>query len=78
MAQVVETPAEMFVDRRERSTIEGPPVRERRQFTNSHEGLSPGAAELARAIDEYKMTHRRRFITYEEMLQVLTDLGYHK
>jgi hypothetical protein len=51
---------------------------ERRQFSNSHDGLSPPAKELAIAIDQYKMTHRRRFITYEEMLQVVLSLGYSK
>lgn len=78
MAQVVATPTGSFVDRRDHSKVEGPPVRERRQFTNSREGLSPDAAELAQAIDQYKMTHRRRFVTYEEMLQVVKSLGYRR
>ena len=51
---------------------------ERRQFTNSHEELSPAARELARAIDTYKLRHRRRFITFEEMLSVIQSLGYSK
>ena len=51
-------------------------MRERRQFTNSLDGLSPEAADLARAIDGYKLRHRRRFITYEEMLSVIKSLGY--
>ena len=54
----------------------GPPQRERRQFTNSHDDLSPEAQELAQAIDSYKLMHRRRFITYEEMLAVMKSLGY--
>jgi len=54
------------------------PICERRQFGNSHEGLSPEAAELARAIDQYKLLHRRRFITFEEMLGVIKSLGYHR
>jgi hypothetical protein len=33
---------------------------------------------LALAIDEYKLHHRRRFITYQEMLDVVEALGYHK
>ena len=45
-------------------------------FANSHEELSPDAAELALAIDGYKLRHRRRFITYEEMLDVVKSLGY--
>lgn len=51
---------------------------ERRQFTNSHSQLSPAARELAEAIDQYKVDNRRRYITFEEMLQVITQLGYHK
>jgi hypothetical protein len=49
---------------------------ERHQFADSHEGLSPAAIELAVAIDNYKMQHRRRFITYEEILGVIESLGY--
>jgi hypothetical protein len=67
-----------FVDRRSGSPAgEGQP-RERRQFANSHDELSPAAQELARAIDGYKLMHRRRFITYEEMLSVVESLGYSK
>ncbi len=40
--------------------------------------LSPDARELATAIDNYKLQHRRRFITFEEMLYVMKMLGYHK
>jgi hypothetical protein len=54
------------------------PVRERRQFTNSHSELTPEARELAIAIDQYKLHHRRRFINYEEMLMVVKSLGYSK
>jgi hypothetical protein len=66
------------VDRRSYDPGVGRPARERRQFANSHEDLSPEACELALAIDEYKLVHRRRFITYEEMLSVVKSLGYHK
>ncbi len=68
----------VFVDRRSHRGNSPTPEYERRQFTNSHEELSPGAQELARAIDQYKLHHRRRFITYEEMLLVITSLGYRK
>lgn len=51
---------------------------ERRQFGSSHSGLSPAAAELANAIDQYKLQHRRRYITCEEMLVVITQLGYRR
>lgn len=69
-------PNPSFVDRRvQDKNIAGT---ERRQFANTYDGLSPRAAELARAIDQYKLHNRRRFITYEEMMNVITDLGYDK
>jgi NTP pyrophosphatase (non-canonical NTP hydrolase) len=68
----------LFVDRRSYDVAGRTPTHERRQFTNSHEGLSPEAQELARAIDGYKLRHRRRFITTEEMLAVVKSLGYHR
>jgi hypothetical protein len=69
---------EPFVDRRNYSQQSGAATRERRQFTNSHDELSPDARELAQAIDSYKLMHRRRFITYEEMLAVMKSLGYRR
>ena len=72
----VATPLSNFEDRRsEHRTSTGT---ERRQFTNSHASLSPGARELAEAIDRYKVNNRRRYITFEEMLHVITQLGYAK
>ena len=70
-------PEEPFVDRRSGASQETP-GRERRQFANSYEELSPDAAELASAIDGYKLQHRRRFITFEEMLAVIKSLGYER
>jgi hypothetical protein len=67
-----------FTDRRSPAAVERMAICERRQFGNSHEGLSPEAAELAQAIDQYKLHHRRRFITFEEMLAVVKSLGYHR
>ena len=67
-----------FVDRRKAASPDGTPGRERRQFANSYDELSPAAQELARAIDQYKLRHRRRFITYEEMLSVVLSLGYNR
>ncbi len=64
-----------FVDRR--ATAE-PTFVERRQFTNSHDELTPEVRELAQAIDQYKLQHRRRFISYDEMFSVMQQLGYHK
>ena len=67
--------ADQFVERRSYEGMAAP-VRERRQFTNSHDGLSPEAHQLASAIDAYKVRHRRRFINFEEILQVVKSLGY--
>ena len=67
-----------FVDRRGPLLTGGEPLFERRQFANSYDELSPDAAELARAIDGYKVQHRRRFVTFEEMLGVIKSLGYSK
>jgi hypothetical protein len=61
-----------FVERR--SADHGPSEGiERRQFGNSHAKLSPDARELAEAIDAYKLRYRRRYITFEEMLQVIKE-----
>jgi hypothetical protein len=78
MSQGLETPTEAFTDRRSHDYDAAGSGRERRQFTDGREELSPPAEELAKAIDEYKLHHRRRFITYEEMHTVITNLGYHK
>ena len=77
MSEVVEN-ANGFIDRRSYDFGVGAPDRERRQFANSHTELSSDARELALAIDEYKLIHRRRFITFEEMLGVIHSLGYRK
>ena len=78
MSQATDTSVDSFVERRAYMPIDVSSPHERRQFASSHEGLSPDAAELARSIDAYKLHHRRRFITYEEMLAVVKSLGYHK
>ena len=67
-----------FFDRREQRSETSAPGQERRQFANGHDDLSPDAAELARAIDQYKLLHRRRFINFEEMLGIVKALGYSK
>ena len=78
MTQLDSAPVEPFIDRRNFDNPGSPPGVERRQFANSHNELSPEANELASAIDTYKLAHRRRFITYEEMLGVIRSIGYHK
>jgi hypothetical protein len=77
MSQAMDTSVAPFFDRRNYEEAPGVAL-ERRQFANSHCDLSPDAKELAQSIDEYKLRHRRRFITYEEMLNVIKSLGYHK
>lgn len=78
MSQSSEVVSAAFVDRRAQAAPLGNPGRERRQFADSYDELSPPAQELANAIDSYKLLHRRRFITHEEMLNVVLSLGYHK
>ena len=71
------TPSQQaFVDRRQNAG--SPPGVERRQFSNTYGELSAESRDLAVAIDQYKLMHRRRFITYDEMLAVIKTLGYHK
>lgn len=70
--------SEDFTDRRQGNNGSPSPSVERRQFGNSHVGLSPQAREIAEAIDRYKLKNRRRYVTYEEMLCVIQDLGYVK
>ncbi len=76
MSNATQVSTPKFVDRRDANVVASPPGVERRQFSNSYEELSPPARELAMAIDEYKLRHRRRFITYEEIMQVIGNLGY--
>ncbi|MDP1560450.1 MAG: hypothetical protein Q8M16_03545 [Pirellulaceae bacterium] len=69
--------AEHFPNRRyrSRSSQEG---LERRQFSSNYSELSPAGAELGLSIDSYKVANRRRYVTYDEILQVLSALGYHR
>ena len=67
-----------FDDRRDPDNQRKSSGFERRQFTNSLSEYSDDAAELGKAIDQYKLIHRRRFINYEELLSVVKSLGYQK
>jgi hypothetical protein len=67
-----------FVDRRMTPDADRPDGPERRQFQNSYSSERPEVEELAQAVDCYKLQHRRRFITYAELFQVMENLGYHK
>ncbi len=66
-----------FVDRRQ-STADSSERRERRQFQDSREAGRPEVNELASAVDVYKLAHHRRFITFEELYDVMVSLGYHR
>lgn len=67
-----------FVDRRRSDNSDGNSGLERRQFSTEHNTGRPEVDELARAVDSYKVRHRRRFITFEELYDVFISLGYHK
>ncbi|MFN9720905.1 MAG: hypothetical protein ACK58L_19590 [Planctomycetota bacterium] len=67
-----------FVERRQRDAGASPAGSERRQFRDGNRSSRPEVAELANAIDDYKIAHRRRFITFEELFDVMTSLGYHR
>lgn len=75
--QVPAEPQPQFVDRRQsgQGTTSG---FERRQFSDSRNTGRPEVDELAQAVDQYKLRHRRRFITFEELYDVMVSLGYHK
>ena len=75
LAQLATTTEVPFVDRRQ-ATGATQGAGERRQFGNSYHNLTPEGKQLAEAIDAYKLAHRRRYITTDELLNVLTELGY--
>ena len=68
--------ADSFIERREVKTEAI--NQERRQFSDSHDNLSAEAAELGKAVDQYKLLNRRRYVTYEEILAIVKSLGYSK
>lgn len=70
--------AQEFEDRRNAFVRRDSPGFERRQFSDSHDSLSADAAELGRAVDQYKLQNRRRYVSYEELLAIVKSLGYTK
>ncbi len=78
MEQLIEMKATEFEDRRNNEESDAPRGLERRQFRDSRNEDRSEVAEMAEAIDQYKIRHRRRFITFEELFDVMVDLGYHK
>jgi len=75
---VVEQPGSVFVERRQHDAGATQSQSERRQFRDGDRSARPEVAELANAVDDYKLAHRRRFITFEELFDVVASLGYHK
>ncbi len=67
-----------FTERRNPNNQRQSTGMERRQFANSMTGYSEDAAELGRAIDQYKLLHRRRYVNFEELLAIVKSLGYEK
>ena len=78
MDRVAEQKPTVFVDRRQLSSDERPSGTERRQFSDLRETSNVDALELAEAVDQYKLRHRRRFVTFDELYDVIVSLGYHK
>ena len=76
--QTIDVASASFVDRRKTPSDGATRSGERRQFGSSHLGLSEEGRELALAIDQYKVQHHRRYLTCDEILKVLWDLGYEK
>jgi hypothetical protein len=77
MEQLTEQKPIAFVDRREVAPTNWGGG-ERRQFGNTYNSERKEVNELASAVDQYKLRHRRRFVTFEELFDVITGLGYHK
>lgn len=78
MQSPTEQAAAPFVDRRRAPDPNRPETLERRQFRDAHENSPPEVRELAEAVDRYKLLHRRRFITFDELYHVISSLGYHR
>lgn len=78
MLQTVAPETSGFIDRRQATGNRPEGAGERRQFINSRPAGRPEVQELAEAVDQYKLRHRRRFITFEELYDVMASLGYHK
>lgn len=77
MLEATEQQPAGFINRRQAPGAR-PDGSERRQFVDSRKTGRPEVTELAEAIDAYKLRHRRRFITFDELFDVLQTLGYSK
>lgn len=67
-----------FIDRRRSFGGHRPDGPERRQFRDGNMSLDPQVRELQDAIDGYKLSNHRRFITTQELYDVIHELGYRK
>jgi hypothetical protein len=77
MQQFTDQKPATFDDRRSSDNNETQ-SQERRQFRDGNQSERSEVAELAEAVDQYKLQNRRRFITFEELYDVIAGLGYHK
>ena len=77
LQQIEQAQTVKFVDRRQ-PDCDNEGGRERRQFRDGNRSDRPEVAEMADAVDNYKLHNRRRFITFEELFDVIAGLGYHK
>ena len=66
MQQFTDQKPAAFADRRNSDNNETN-APERRQFRDGIQSARPEVAELADAVDQYKLQNRRRFITFEEL-----------
>ncbi|MEO1994197.1 MAG: hypothetical protein ABGZ17_02875 [Planctomycetaceae bacterium] len=78
MEQVQQQKSQDFIERRMSTTAPRTDQRERRQFRDGQSSLRSEVLELADAVDQYKIQYRRRFITFDELFDVIAELGYHK
>jgi NTP pyrophosphatase (non-canonical NTP hydrolase) len=78
MEQVQQQKSQDFIERRVTTNTPRADQRERRQFRDGQSSLRSEVLELADAVDQYKIQYRRRFITFDELYDVIADLGYHK
>lgn len=72
------TPEVAFKDRRRGNRHSGSPGFERRQFQDGNRSDRSEVSEFAAAVDEYKIANRRRFITFDELYDIFSSLGYHR
>ena len=67
-----------FLDRRGQRPERPTEGFERRQFSENRDAMDPDVRELAEAIDSFKISRHRRYVTLAELMQVVKELGYHK